>query len=66
VAAQRAHTQRMNRELARSFAAQGATVTVADRASFRRGLGDAFYHRWKERLGAAAWSLLEAEVGRLV
>jgi NAD(P)-dependent dehydrogenase (short-subunit alcohol dehydrogenase family) len=56
----------MNRELARSFAAQGATVTVADRASFRRGLGDAFYHRWKERLGAAAWSLLEAEVGRLV
>jgi hypothetical protein len=39
---------------------------VTDRPSLRRTLGDAFYRRWKERLGTAAWSLLEAEVGRLI
>jgi tripartite ATP-independent transporter DctP family solute receptor len=66
VAAQRAHTQQRNRELGRTFAERGATVVVADRASFRRALGDAFYRRWKERLGSSAWSVLEAEVGRLV
>jgi hypothetical protein len=56
----------MNRELARTFAEVGAHVTLADRASFRRALGDAFYRRWKERLGTTAWGLLEAEVGRIV
>jgi tripartite ATP-independent transporter DctP family solute receptor len=66
VAAQRAQTQTMNRELARTFAERGAHVTLADRASFRRALGDAFYRRWKERLGTTAWGLLEAEVGRIV
>jgi TRAP-type C4-dicarboxylate transport system substrate-binding protein len=66
VAAQRAYTQAMNRELVHRFAERGATVIVTDRPSLRRTLGDAFYRRWKERLGTAAWSLLEAEVGRLV
>ena len=37
-----------------------------DIPSFKRKLGTGFYQRWKGELGSRAWSLLEAETGRLV
>jgi hypothetical protein len=35
-----------------------------DQAPFRRMLGRV-YERWKKKLGARCWSLLEAETGKL-
>jgi hypothetical protein len=37
----------------------------ADVASFRAKLGGGFYQRWKKAFGAAAWAILENEVGKL-
>ena len=66
VARQRAYTDSLNRELETTLAGRGMIFNTADVASFRRKLGGGFYRRWKDRLGAAAWGLLEDEVGRLV
>lgn len=64
VAAQRAYTIGMNGSLAASFAARGMTVTAPDTESFRRRLREAgFYSRWREKVGATAWTLLEDGVG---
>jgi tripartite ATP-independent transporter DctP family solute receptor len=64
VAAQRAYTIDMNERLAGMLAGRGAIVTEADTESFRRKLrADGFYARWKERVGATAWGLLEESVG---
>lgn len=65
VARQRAYTDGFNRELEASLAARGLAFNTADTASFRAKLGAGFYGRWKAELGSTAWSLLEAEVGRL-
>lgn len=64
VARQRAYTVGMNDTLADAFVRRGMTVTRADIATFKAKLkADGFYRRWRERVGAKAWSLLEQEVG---
>jgi tripartite ATP-independent transporter DctP family solute receptor len=65
VAAQRAYTDKLNRELETTLAKRGQVFNRADVATFRRRLGDGFYQRWKKQLGDTAWNLLEAQVGRL-
>lgn len=66
VAAQRDNVRRVNRELEQKLVERGMTFNVADTATFRRLLGADFYRRWKERLGATAWALLEKETGKIV
>ncbi len=65
VALQRAHTDKLNRELETTLAGRGMLFNTADVTTFRRKLGDGFYQRWKGEFGATAWSLLEEQVGRL-
>ena len=65
VAQQRAYTMKLNHELEVRLAQRGLVFTTADAASFRRKLGSDFYRRWKTEIGARAWNLLEAGVGRL-
>lgn len=66
VARQRVHTDALNRELEIRLAACGMTVLRPERTPFRVRLTESgFYRRWKEELGATAWGLLEADVGRL-
>jgi TRAP-type C4-dicarboxylate transport system substrate-binding protein len=66
VAAQRAYTQHMNDTLADVLVGRGMILTRTNTESCRRKLvADGFYARWKEKLGATAWKLLEDEVGKL-
>jgi len=65
VALQRAHTDKLNRELETTLAGRGMVFNTADVTTFRRKLGGGFYQRWKGEFGATAWSLLEEQVGRL-
>jgi tripartite ATP-independent transporter DctP family solute receptor len=65
VALQRAYTDRLNRELEGTLAGRGMVFNTADVATFRNKLGGGFYQRWKSQFGAAAWNLLEAQVGKL-
>jgi TRAP-type transport system periplasmic protein len=62
---QRAYTDSFNRELETTLANRGIRFNTADTDTFRRKLGAGFYQRWRKQLGETAWSLLEAEVGRL-
>lgn len=62
---QRTYTDRLNKRLETTLAERGLTFNTADASTFRRKLGAGFYQTWKERFGARAWSLLEAEVGSL-
>ncbi len=63
--AQRAHTRGENDGMLALFVQQGMVVNEADTASFKAKLAGEFYSRWKSELGATAWKLLEAQVGRL-
>lgn len=46
--------------------AKGLVFNKVDTASFRDRLRTAgFYKEWREKIGEEAWSLLEAQVGRL-
>lgn len=65
VARQRAAAQALNASLEPRLRERGMIFTTADTDSFRKALAGGFYPRWKAELGASAWSLLEAEVGRL-
>ena len=65
VGAQRAYTDKLNRELETTLAGRGMVFNTADVATFRKKLGGGFYQRWKGEFGATAWSLLEEQVGRL-
>ncbi|MEI6300183.1 MAG: TRAP transporter substrate-binding protein [Betaproteobacteria bacterium] len=65
VLAQRAHTRRENEGMLDYFRLQGMVVNETDTASFRARLAGDFYRRWKNEIGAMAWNLLEAQVGRL-
>lgn len=65
VARQRAHTNALNRNLAVTLAQRGMQFTQPDIATFRARLAGGFNARWKTELGQTAWSLLEAEVGKL-
>ena len=55
---QRQDTEAVNAGGAGELARRGMIVNTADTASFRAGLG-AFYGRWREKAGPAAWRLLE-------
>jgi TRAP-type transport system periplasmic protein len=66
VTAQRAYTNTLNGSLAATLADRGMAVNAADGTSFRRALSAEFYRRWRSQLGAAAWRLLEDEVGTLL
>ena len=65
VALQRAYTDDLNRELGTTLAGRGLIFNTADVSTFRAKLGGGFYQRWKTQLGATAWALLEAQVGKL-
>ena len=61
---QRTDTVSFNRELRPRLTQQGMIFNDADVASFRAKLSP-FYVDWKESIGERAWSLLEADVGKL-
>jgi tripartite ATP-independent transporter DctP family solute receptor len=61
---QRADNVLLNNSLNDSLAKRGMIFNTADTAGFRAPLAD-FYKRWKERLGAKAWAMLEGHVGKL-
>jgi len=61
---QRADNVALNAALQGALEKRGMIFNVADTAGFRAPLGD-FYKRWKERLGAKAWAMLEGHVGKL-
>ncbi|MBI4247386.1 MAG: TRAP transporter substrate-binding protein [Candidatus Rokubacteria bacterium] len=63
-ARQREDNAAFNAALRTRLAERGMIVNEADRASIRARLGP-FYARWKREFGAAAWGLLEADVGPL-
>jgi tripartite ATP-independent transporter DctP family solute receptor len=59
---QRQDTEAVNAAGAGELARRGMAVNTADTDSFRAGLG-AFYRRWREKAGPAAWRLLETYAG---
>jgi tripartite ATP-independent transporter DctP family solute receptor len=65
VALQRGYTDSLNRQLEPKLTERGMIFNTVDTAPFRRKLAGAFYQRWKNQFGTAAWSLLEEQVGKL-
>lgn len=65
VAAQRAGAQQINASLEPKLKERGMIFNIADTDSFRKKLAGGFYPRWKGQIGATAWDLLEAQVGKL-
>jgi tripartite ATP-independent transporter DctP family solute receptor len=61
---QREEQQKANDAARASLAGHGLAFNDVDTAPFRASLGGV-YASWKKALGARAWSLLEAETGRL-
>jgi tripartite ATP-independent transporter DctP family solute receptor len=61
---QRADVEAVNAAGAERLAGLGMIVATADTASFRARLGP-FYARWREKIGAAGWRLLEAYAGEV-
>lgn len=61
---QREELSAFNTELRTKLATQGMTFNEADTSSFRPRLAP-YYTRWKDAVGARAWSLLEEHVGKL-
>ena len=64
VVLQRRRQAALNQKLRTTLMQQGPAFNDVEQAPFRRMLGGV-YERWKKRLGARCWSLLEAETGRL-
>ena len=62
---QRADHAALNISFRTKLAEQGMTFNEADTSSFRGRLSS-YYARWKDTIGARAWSLMEAHVGKLV
>jgi TRAP-type transport system periplasmic protein len=54
----------LNESLADKLKRQGLIFNTPDVSGMRARLGP-YYARWKNELGSTAWSLLEAEVGKL-
>jgi TRAP-type transport system periplasmic protein len=65
VALQRTAAQQLNASLEPKLKERGMIFNTADTKSFRRKLAGGFYPRWREQIGAEAWRLLEAQLGRL-
>jgi tripartite ATP-independent transporter DctP family solute receptor len=62
VARQRAQQEAFNAKLRQDLTRRGLVFNEVDPAPFQARLGDV-YARWKERLGAECWALLQDEVG---
>ncbi len=65
VIAQRKATIALNRSLVTTLTDRGVTFDQPDIKTFKAKLGNGFYPRWKQEIGARAWSLLEAKTGRI-
>lgn len=61
---QRADQSALNASLRQDLAHRGLMFNEVDQAAFRARLTGA-YSKWRERLGARCWALLEDEVGTL-
>jgi tripartite ATP-independent transporter DctP family solute receptor len=61
---QRADQAALNASLREDLARRGLLFNEVEQAAFRARLAGV-YAKWRERLGARCWSLLEAEVGTL-
>jgi TRAP-type transport system periplasmic protein len=61
---QRADNDRLNESLREDLAGRGMVFNEADVSGFRERLKP-FYARWRERVGAKTWAILEAHVGTL-
>jgi TRAP-type transport system periplasmic protein len=61
---QRADNDRLNESLREDLAGRGMVFNETDLTGFRERLKP-FYARWRERVGAKTWSILEAHVGAL-
>ena len=61
---QRADNVALNASLEDALKKRGLIFNTADTSGFRPPLAD-FYRRWKEQLGAKAWTMLETHVGKL-
>ncbi|HXJ03123.1 MAG TPA: TRAP transporter substrate-binding protein [Micropepsaceae bacterium] len=61
---QRADNVALNAALQDGLTKHGMIFNTADTTGFRPPLAD-FYRRWRERLGAKAWTMLEGHVGKL-
>jgi tripartite ATP-independent transporter DctP family solute receptor len=61
---QREDIEQVNAVGAEELASKGMQVNTADTDSFRAKLGP-FYARWREKVGSAAWQLLETYAGGL-
>ena len=61
---QRGDHAALNEQARTKLAEQGMTFNETDTSSFRGRLSS-YYAHWKETMGARAWGLLEAHVGKL-
>lgn len=61
---QRGDHAALNEQARTKLTEQGMTFNEADTSSFRGRLSS-YYAHWKETIGARAWGLLEARVGKL-
>lgn len=62
---QRREQDLLNQNFRKTLSARGMIFDEPDIEPFKLGLHD-FYIRWKNNLGTRAWSLLEAQVGKIV
>jgi ABC-type glutathione transport system ATPase component len=65
VAAQRRVTMALNKALVAKLTGRGMTFDQPDIATFKAKLAGGFYPRWKQQVGAKAWTLLEKTSGRI-
>jgi TRAP-type transport system periplasmic protein len=66
VSQQRAFVRSANAGLERTLRDRGMIVNTVDIDSFRKRLMDArFYRDWRQSIGENAWTLMEAEVGKV-
>jgi TRAP-type transport system periplasmic protein len=64
VALQRRRMNALNQGAAKSLSQYGMQLNAVDSASFRQSLAP-LYARWKAHFGPTAWTLLEAQVGKI-
>jgi tripartite ATP-independent transporter DctP family solute receptor len=65
VTEQRRATMALNKTLVATLTGRGLTFDKPDIASFKGKLAGGFYPRWKQQVGAKAWTLLEKTSGRI-
>jgi hypothetical protein len=55
----------LNKALVAKLTGRGLTFDTPNIATFKAKLAGAFYPRWKQQVGAKAWTLLEKTSGRI-